>query len=188
MDKALYERDPERYCREKLGLEEVRILIPKICRDMLISYDGFRMHISGRTGERIICKNANQLVVSPEQAQYVKRISKYLERCRQELLDKLDTKRYRVKYATPAETLRQHREKFATLALADQCCVLMQILNLFNTTAANADLKLLCGKAGVGVLLISKNLDNGVGHNLRLIHQSVIGVFEREIDLMGDVF
>ncbi len=48
----------------------------------------------------------------------------------------------------------------------------------------SADLKLLNGKAGIGILLTSKNLDNYVGHTFRLIHQSVTGFFEQEIDLL----
>lgn len=211
MHKQLYEREPLRYCQEILGLEEPKILIPRIKIDALVSFDGFRMNISGRTGERIIYKNANQLVVSPEQAQYVKWISKYLERCKaagrdmeitafdgidaernialyQLLLEKLGKTPYRIKYETPLNTLEAHARRFAELGIADQCRVLMQILNLFNTSAASADLKLLCGKAGIGILLTSKNISGYAGHSFLLIHQSVTGVFEKQIDLLGDEF
>ena len=51
MHKQLYEREPLRYCQEILGLEEPKVLIPKIKIDALVSFDGFRMNISGRTGE-----------------------------------------------------------------------------------------------------------------------------------------
>ena len=63
----------------------------------------------------------------------------------------------------------------------------MQILNLFANTAASADLKLLNGKAGIGILLTSKNLDNYRGHSFKLIHQSITGFFEQGIDLMGEM-
>lgn len=63
----------------------------------------------------------------------------------------------------------------------------MQLLNLFADNAASADLKLLNGKAGIGILLLSKNLDNYQGHQLKLIHQSVTGVFEKQIDLLAEV-
>ena len=49
-------------------------------------------------------------------------------------------------------------------------------------------MKLLCGKAGIGILLTSKNLGNFAGHSFRLIHPSITGVFEQEIDLLGDEF
>lgn len=211
MDKALFECDPIAYCKTILGLQEPRILISRIPIDSLVSYDGFRMHVSGRTGTQIIYKNANQLVVSPEQVQYIKQISKYLERCRQAktdleinkfdgitaeennrlyqlLLDKLNTNLYRVKYATASETIVQNYAKFTSLEIAQQCRILMQILNLFNTTAASADLKELCGKVGIGILLTSKNLSNYTDHNFKLIHQSITGFFEQEINLLGDAF
>lgn len=209
MHKALYEKNPVAYCERILGLKEPKILIKKILINSLVSLDGFRMHVSGRTGDRIIFKNANQLIVDPEVAAYIKQISKYLERCKNArtdlpinsfdkigieenkrmydlLLDKLNTNLYTQKYATAAKTIAEQRAKFGKLPIADQCRILMQVLNLFNTTAASADLKILCGKAGIGILLMSKNMMNYTGSELKLIHQSMTGVFEQEINLLGD--
>ena len=62
----------------------------------------------------------------------------------------------------------------------------MQVLNLFANNAASADLKLLCGKAEIGILRLSKNLGNYSGHDFKLIHQSVTGVFEQETDLLSE--
>ena len=104
------------------------------------------------------------------------------------LLEKLGKSPYRIKYETPLNTLEAHARRFAELGIADQCRVLMQILNLFNTSAASADLKLLCGKAGIGILRTPKNLSGYAGHSFLLIHQSVTGVFEKQIDLLGDEF
>ena len=104
------------------------------------------------------------------------------------LLEKLGKTPYRIKYETPLNTLEAHARRFAELGIADQCRVLMQILNLFNTSAASADLKLLCGKAGIGILRTPKNLSGYAGHSFLLIHQSVTGVFEKQIDLLGDEF
>lgn len=211
MDKAQYERDPQGYFENARGFKDVRILIPRIFIDSLVSIDGFRMHISGRSGDQIVYKNANQLILSPETAQYIKQISKYLDRCAlerrdlpitsyddisteqnaqlyQQLLNKLTSTIYRIKYETAAKRIADHQDKFPALSPANQCRILMQILNLFNTTAASADLKLLCGKAGIGILKTSKNMSNLSGHRFTLIHQSVTGVFEQEIDLLGDTF
>lgn len=165
MNKALYEHDPMEYCIKVLGLSDPKVPIPRIKIDSLAEYDGFRMHVSGRTGTRILCENANQLVIAPEQMQYVKQVSKYLERCaaaREDvkitafdgitaeencdmyrlLLDKLRTARYIVKYETASETLRENGEKFRELSTANQCRVLMQILNLFKTNARSADFEI----------------------------------------------
>ena len=65
---------------------------------------------------------------------------------------------------------------------------MLQILNLFSTNADSADLKLLCGKAGIGILLTSKNLENFAGHSFHLIYPSITGVFEQAINLLGDEF
>ena len=211
LDKALYEREPLRYCEEVLGLEAPKVLISKIKIDSLFCLDGFRMHLSGRQGPQIKYKNANPLVLSPEWAPYIKQLAKCVERyagekedvqltafdavdaqrnCQlyQILLEKLTLQPYRVKYGTPAKTLAEHAAAFCRLTPLQQCKILLQILNLFSTNADSADLKLLCGKAGIGILLTSKNLENFAGHSFRLIHPSITGVFEQEIDLLGDEF
>lgn len=209
MHKGIYERDPIAYCEQILGLKEPRILVKKILINSLVSFDGFRMHISGRTGSQIIFKNANQLVISSEQNRYIKCISKYVERCKAArsdlpvnahdgitteeniamynlLLNKLTTPRYIVKYATAAKTIKENEERFKKLSISEQCRILLQVLNLFNTTAASADLKALCGKAGVGILKTSKNIDNFSENTFKLIHQSITGFFEKEINLLGE--
>lgn len=209
MHKDWYERDPEGYCQETLGLKEPKILVPKIKINALVSYDGFRMNISGRTGDRIILKNANQLVIAPRWQQYIKGVSKYIERCKKAgnelpitvfdklsadenqelytvLLEKLENPLYRIKFETAAKTIRENLEQFAVLSVPNQCRVLLQILNLFANNATSADLKVLNGKAGIGILLTSKNLENYTGHTFTLIHQSITGFFEQEVDLLSE--
>ena len=206
MHRALYIKDPERYCREVLSLKEPKIIIPRIKINSLISYNGFRMHISGRTGSRIILKNANPLVLEPLWNQYVKNISKYLERCAaakqdleitrfdgiteaenislyNKLKSKLENSLYVIKYETVSKTLAESEYDFQKLSCSDQCRVLIQILNLFANNASIADLKLLNGKSGVGILRISKNIAPENDNKIILIHQSVTGFYEQEIDL-----
>ena len=211
MHKALYEREPLRYCEEILGLQAPRVLIPKIKIDALLSLDGFRMNISGRTGDRIAYKNANQLVISAEQAQYVKRIGKYLERCSKErnaleitIFDGIDAQRndalyrvlaeklgrapYKVMYERASQTLNNYAASFKKLGLYEQCQALMAILGLFSTSVSNPSLKIDDKHKCTGLLLTSKNLNNYAGRSLLLIHPSITGVFEQKIDLLGDVF
>ena len=209
MHRAVYEQDPVRYCREILGLVDPKILLLKIKINALVSFDGFRMHISGRTGSQIIFKNANPLLIAPTWHQYVKRISKYLDRCKTAgrelelssfdgltdkrneqlyllLLEKLENPLYRIKFATAAATVREQLDKFSQLTVFDQCRILLQLLNLFANNAASADLKLLNGKSGIGILLTSKNLDNYSGHRFELIHQSITGFYEKRINLLAE--
>lgn len=205
VNRQLYESSPVKYCEEILGLEQPRIILPKIRIDSLFSIDGSRVHISGRTNEQIIYKNANQLILAPHWNAYIKGIAKYLERCRaarkalaitpfdginsqdnialyQQLLEKLHVKQYAVVYRAPLEALEKGFEKFTSLAVNEQCEVLVQILNLFTCKAVKMNLKLLGGKENMGIITRAKNLNTG--SNLKLIHQSVTGIFEREVDLM----
>ena len=173
----------------------------------MVAYDGFRMHISSRKGSQIVYKNANQLVIAPRWQQYVKCISKYLERCRstgQELpitsfdglsaeqnielysllRNKLENPLFSIKFETAAKTLCENQENYVKLSIPNQCRILLQILNLFANNAAGANLKLLNGKANIGIISTSKNLDNYTGHTFTLIHQSITGFFEQEVDLL----
>lgn len=87
--KTMIEKDKERglsLCREK-GLQDPVILLAKIKIKSLLQVDGFKMHITGRTGssqERAECSlvfsGAHQLCISDEMALYIKAIMKYLNR------------------------------------------------------------------------------------------------------------
>ncbi|MEG0831786.1 MAG: Cas9 endonuclease PAM-interacting domain-containing protein, partial [Acidaminococcaceae bacterium] len=60
---ARFEKAPEQlsaYCQENLGLKSAKILLPKIKIDTLFKVDGFKMHLSGRTGQQLVFKGANQ--------------------------------------------------------------------------------------------------------------------------------
>ena len=138
---------------------------------------------------------------------YIKNLAKYAERCRAAgrdltitrfdgisdeqnrqlykiLRGKLTDTKYRIRLEAAAETLTEQTEKFAMLPCAEQCRILLQILNIFANNASSADLKALNGKAGIGILRLSKNIENYREHSLRMIHQSVTGVYEQEVDLL----
>lgn len=211
MHKQLYESEPLRYCQEILGLEESKVLIARIKVDALISFDGFRMNISGRSDSRITYKNANQLIVSPEWTQYIKQVIKYAKLCDEEkrelevtgfkgidrqrnielywaLVEKLSKSPYTVMYNRAAQKLKDYAETFCGQGFRDQCTALKGILDLFSTSISNVALKLPDGQGCTGMLRLSKKLENVAGHSWLLIHQSVTGVFEKQIDLLGDEF
>ena len=213
MYKKLYETDPERYCREILKLEDPVVLIPKIRKHSLISYNGFRMYLSRRSGSQLQYKNANQLVLDPEWHSYVKAISKYLDRCKQYkktleitkfdgidserneglyqlLLGKLENSIYRIKYTTLAAAIREHYTEFLDLDPANQCRVLMGIMHLFTNDDSKVDLTLIGGKANMGILQTTSNLSNyqEKQEQIKLIHQSVTGFYEQEVDLLAEKF
>lgn len=201
--------DREAYCleewkREEKAYTEPEILLRKIKYNALLEQDGFRMHISGKSGTRLIIKNAEELCLSEEEAALIKRMGKFLERKNKNkeetvtaydkidaaqtlalyetFADKLERGIYRVVLGTQAESLRKGKETFAALPLEEQCQVLMEILHFFQCNPVLSDLHLIGGAGHAGHLVISFDVTKQKG--LALIHQSVTGFFEKRISLM----
>ncbi len=127
----------EDYCRNILGLEAPVILLKKIKINTLFEMDGFRMHLSGRTKNQLLFKNAKQLCLSDERVCYVKKIEKMLadgndngisDKKNLELydvmLEMIRNSRYKIKLSAQIKTLTEGREKFKNLSLANQSIVL----------------------------------------------------------------
>lgn len=208
-DKKTYETNPLKYCSDILGLQNARILIREIKFDSLFSLDGFKMYISGRKPGSIIYKNANQLILSSDENAYIKQISKYLERCKKareelditaydgicsennvrlyrQLIRKLSTQRYAGIYSSAYKSLCEREIDYQRLDCYGQCRILMEVISMLNTTAAYADLKAIGGSSETGRIVLSKNMKNFANREFKLIYQSITGVFEQEIDLLGE--
>lgn len=201
--------DREAYCleewkRENKAYTEPEILLRKIKYNALLEQDGFRMHISGRSNDRLILKNAAELCLSEEEAALIKRMGKFLERENKNkeetvtaydkidaaqtlalydtLSDKLERGVYRVKLGAQIDVVKKGREKFILLSLEKQCSMLMGFLHLFQCNPVLANLKEIGGSASAGTILINFNTTDQKG--LTLIHQSVTGFFEKRIPLV----
>lgn len=160
MYRELFERDPQAYLQNVLELEgETRVLLPKIRFNSLLEIDGSRAHLTGRSGGRLLVNNANQLILSPQKQAYLKRVSKCLERAKNEkkevhvypfdqltaeqnlaLFDELAEKTGKPPFDGLRKNLgtqvSQGREKFVQLTLEDQCRVLGQLLLLFRCASS----------------------------------------------------
>ena len=68
------------YLEKDRGLKEPKILVKKIKIDTLFDVDGFKMWLSGRTGDQLLFKGANQLLLSNEHAAIMKKILKFVNR------------------------------------------------------------------------------------------------------------
>ncbi len=77
-NKSLYEKDPEKYCREVLGLCEPKILCKKILMHSLLELDGKKMYVTGRQGKQIIGSHPYQLVLKYEDEKYIKRMIEFI--------------------------------------------------------------------------------------------------------------
>lgn len=62
-----------RYLEEERQLKNPRVLVPEIKIDTLFCVDGFYMWVSGRSGDQLLMQGANQLVLSQEETEILKK-------------------------------------------------------------------------------------------------------------------
>ncbi len=71
-----------RYLEKDLGLVEPQLLVSKVKKKQLISYNGTLLYIAGVTGGRIIAHNANELFTDNKTDEYVNQLVKLVEMSR----------------------------------------------------------------------------------------------------------
>lgn len=191
------------YLKEDRGLIAPVILLHKIKIDTLFCVDGFYMWLSGRTGNQLIFKGANELLLSNEQTMLMKKIVKFIGRAKDDknakitawdqieedelihlydcFLSKLKTSIYSVRMETQGRTLEEKRDNYLKLSAEDKCRVLYEILHLFQCQSGASDLKLIGGPGSAGILKISNNIANI--QRIQIINQSLTGIYEKKIDL-----
>ncbi len=197
----------EKFVDDVLGLKEAKIILRKIKINTLFQIDGFRMHLSGRTGTRLVFKNANQLVLSEETVRYCKKIVNYMNRCKDmrkkggEVLltgfdgiavfdnlslynlfvNKLGNTIYRTQLSAQATTLKEQRQNFIELPIELQCVLLYELLHFFQCNSVLASLELILGPQNAGRVGMSNEVTNK--HNIKILAQSPTGLFEKEVNL-----
>ena len=192
-----------RYLEEERQLKNPRVLVPEIKIDTLFCVDGFYMWVSGRSGDQLLMQGANQLVLSQEETEILKKIVQYVERKKQNkelkiydsdhleekkvvmlyetFLNKLTNTVYAKKLGAQAKTLTEKREKFKELCIEEKCIVLYEILHFFQCQSVTADLKLIGGSGRAGILYLNKNITDC--SRIEMIHQSPTGIYEQAVDL-----
>lgn len=192
---------------ESQGLVNPRVIIPKIKINALFEVDGFRMHLSGRSNERLLFWHAIQLHLPKDKELYIKKLEKYAEFClarnkkigelaideydaisieqNNQLFDtfinKLQIADYKKRYKTQLDTLIEKKEKFTKLTIERQSALLLEITTLFQCNSVVPDLSLIGGPSRAGILTLSKIISKDVP--IYLIHQSSSGIFEEKIKL-----
>lgn len=202
--KAEYERDPAAFAR-KYWDPEARIIVKKIPTGSLLEIDGVRMHITGRSGSQNKYNHANQLILSEKDIASLKSIAKYVERCNEKktelvpykkdgvskeenlrlydlFIAKLKIPAYAEILASMCKHMENNRDKYETMSLLEQCKLIVEILKAFRCNAQRPSFKELCGVGEVGVVQKSSTISSC--NTVRLIHQSVTGLFETEVDLL----
>lgn len=201
------EQNPDKlldYLQSELKLLNPRIILRELKTNALVNIDGFPMHLSGRTGDRLIFKGAVQLLVDNETEQYLKKVSRFVARTKENpqatlsekdvitveqnlavfdlFLDKLGNSVYTVRLQSSGKKLLAKQEKFQQLSREDQCRVLLNMLNFFGCRAGATDGSLLGEGKSMGILVLSKNITKC--KKVTLINQSITGVYENKIDLL----
>jgi CRISPR-associated endonuclease Csn1 len=203
-----YLNNPKEFISNRLGVDDVKIIIPCVKYNALISIDGFRMHLSSKSGGGVtlVCKPAIQLVVSQKQEKYIKKISNYLIKCNElkkekevtkydelsaeenldlfdTLINKMSKTIFAVKFGKLGNTLTDKRDEFESLSLYSQCYTLMQIINILHANVLSGDLTALGEAKKSGITTISNKLQSSY-KSAKIINQSITGLFEQEIDLL----
>lgn len=192
------------YLRDDRGLKNPKICLKKIKIDTLFNVDGFKMWLSGRTGNQLLFKGANQLVISHKETEILKKVLKFVGRLKENknlkltiwdglgneelmllydcFLNKVKSTVYGVRLSAQEKTLTEKREVFAQLSNEEKCIVLSEILHMFQCQSVCANLKILGGPENAGKLVLNNNITNH--KKITVLNQSVTGIYEQEIDLL----
>lgn len=186
----------EEYCVNDLGLVNPNVRIRKIKIQSLIKREGFYLHITGKSGDRLALRNATNLILEKKWVNYIKKIEKFIEKgiCNDvslknniELYKVLINKhKYGVFRKRPnpiGDKLENRYTVFIEKNVDEQIKVLNQILNATAIVpAGKADLTIINESKSTGEMKIGKKIDSK--NRIILINQSVTGIYEDEIDLL----
>lgn len=76
------------YLTNTLQLRDVKVVVPKVKKNQLVSYDGSLVRLTGITGRQITANNARQLFTDNRTDEYVNQLLKLLEMDKNGLVDK----------------------------------------------------------------------------------------------------
>lgn len=189
------------FCTEKQGLKDAEILFDNIKLNTLFCIDGSYAWLRGKTGNRVLWCNANQLFLQDRDVKYLKVISNYMRDRKKlnnpdlkagdqitaeanlslydTLTEKLSSQTYAgLSIRGQVPFLRQKRSTFAALSPENQCRVLFEVLHLMQCKSVSADLTLLDGAAHAGIILTNKFIQD---NEVKMIFQSPTGYYRRII-------
>lgn len=194
--KGMSEQEMLEYCRENLHLTEPRICLRKIKIQSLIKWNGFYLHITGRTDSRLLVRNAVSLCLEQKWINYIKGLNNFIEKdlnegdettvtreMNKELFQILVCKHTNGIYAKKPNSIVgkviEWKSKFDESDLESQVEALYEILKL--TECANNAMKAVKLGFAVTGMKISNNVS--AAEEFLLINQSPSGLFESVIDL-----
>ena len=198
-----YLADPDGYVSSYVGAP-AKVLIPCVKYNACLSFDGFRMHLSKKTGNQLGYKSGVQLVLSYEQEKYVRNITKYLSQNQNRLLnkydgisveenvalfdalmDKMSNSVLSLRFGAMGAKIADKREVFCALTPEEQCVVLVEVLKILHANMMCGDLTNIQLAKGAGALYTNMKISEIKGvTSVKLIHQSITGLFEQQVELL----
>ena len=209
-EESKYLENPKAFIDGKLSVDST-VMIPCVKYNALVSIDGFKMHISSKSGggATIVYKPAMQLVLPIELEIYSKKISRYLEKCselkKEKLITKYDEITYEsnvllynaltdklantvlsVKFSNIAKAMNKNMAVFEQLSLKEQCELLMQVLAIVHANVRSGDLSLIGEAKKSGIVTTNSKIAPAKNiKSFKIINQSITGLFEQEIELLN---
>lgn len=191
--------DLEKYCINELKYENPVIIKNIVLYNTLFDVEGFRMEVTGRTGSLYVMRNAEQLILDEDSVQYLKRISKFIERRKSDknrmitafddidkatnellyetYLQKLQMTPYIIRFENIKDIMMKNRSVFELLSLEEQAEVLFEINKLLKCNRELSDLTKINGVKSSGILRINKKLSSA--KSITIVEQSITGLFEK---------
>ena len=195
------------YVKKVTKDKNATVLIEKIKLNSLLKINGAYCYLRGKTGSQIFLCNANQFVISDEDAAYLKKISRFCEKNKKAegklianekydgltkeknlafyrmLADRLSSVPYSEFVGQQAAGLRKKESVFAGLAIEEQSSVIMEIMHFFQCNTVASNLTKIGGVEKAGVIVNNKNLSEN--DEVLLISQSPTGFYQKTVSLTG---
>ena len=186
-------------------VKNIEIIYEKLREKTLLKLNDFKYISGGKSGSRIYCDSALQILLPEEQQKYIKKIFKFKNwknenkngnlwenlskeenyKLYSKLLEKLNSGIFLNKKSNKFVELNEEtvRNKFKQLKEEDQIKVLIEILNLLTCKKQpGKDLDLI----GITASRDLQNFDLSNLNQFSIIEQSVTGFYEKEITIIGE--
>lgn len=202
------EEDIMKYLTDVRNLDSPELLLDgrKIKYNTLFEIDGYRCHLSAKTGKQIVFKNGQQLVVSYETERYLKRLVKYNERNNafkgknniliteedkitkvenleiyKLFMSKIENTRYMQVFEVPLKILKDGIDMFIDMTVEKQAVTLCKLLQLFRcNTSSGKDMSDIGGSNQTGIIRLQMKLSSRNYSTIRIVDQSSTGLYEKK--------
>lgn len=177
----------------------VEIVYKKLFINSIVELNGFRYYLGGKTNDSVCVDSASQLILDKSSKLILKKmIKRYTdkevredefvnhENCKliyDTLLTKKKSNYYANKKSNKVDEFESDevRMKFEKLDLKEKIGVLLQILNTLTDRNTTYDLSKIGMKMSRSLISTTLSINN----SFKIINQSITGLFENEIDILG---